>query len=63
LKNRTGAPYGDAILAGVSAGIFKDLLTIGRYEARYASRQSRIAYIVYRIAQYASRTTGLVNGI
>jgi len=24
LKNRAGAPYGDAILAGVSTGVFKD---------------------------------------
>lgn len=24
LKNRSGAPYGDAILAGVASGFFKD---------------------------------------
>jgi len=31
--------------------------------SRYASGQSRIAYVVYRIAQCASRTTELVNRI
>jgi len=33
-KNRTGAPYGDAILAGVSSGIFKDF-SIAREWAEY----------------------------
>ena len=28
LKNHTGAPYGDAILAGVSAGVFKDFSVV-----------------------------------
>jgi len=34
LKNRTGAPYGDAILAGVSTGVFKDF-SIARERAEY----------------------------
>jgi len=34
LKNRTGAPFGDAVLAGVSAGIFKDF-SVAREWAEY----------------------------
>lgn len=34
LENRIGAPYGDAILAGVSAGVFKDY-RIARDKAHY----------------------------
>ena len=34
VKNRTGAPYGDAILAGVATKIFKDF-TIAREKAEY----------------------------
>ena len=34
VKNRTGAPYGDAILAGVAVKIFKDF-TIAREKAEY----------------------------
>jgi xylulokinase len=34
LKNRTGAPYGDAILAGVSTGVFKDF-SVARQWAEY----------------------------
>ncbi|MBE0477993.1 FGGY-family carbohydrate kinase [Candidatus Aerophobetes bacterium] len=35
LKNRTGAPYGDAILAGVATGVFKDF-SVAREWAEYA---------------------------
>ena len=34
VKNRVGAPYGDAILAGVSVGIFKDF-TIAKEKVNY----------------------------
>lgn len=34
LKNRTGAPFGDAILAGVSTGVFKDF-SVAREWAEY----------------------------
>ncbi len=34
VKNRVGAPYGDAILAGVSTGIFKDF-SIAKKKAEY----------------------------
>ncbi len=34
VENRTGAPYGDAILAGVATGVFKDY-SISKEKARY----------------------------
>ena len=34
VENRVGAPYGDAILAGVSAGVFKDF-TIAKEKVNY----------------------------
>lgn len=34
IKNRTGAPYGDAILAGVSTGVFKDF-SMAKEKAQY----------------------------
>lgn len=37
VENRTGAPYGDAILAGVATGIFKDY-SITKDKARYIDR-------------------------
>ncbi len=37
IKNRTGAPYGDAILAGVSVGIFDDF-SIAKQKAEYIDR-------------------------
>ncbi len=37
VKNRAGAPYGDAILAGVAVGIFKDF-TIAKQKVEYIDR-------------------------
>ncbi len=42
VENRVGAPYGDAILAGVSVGIFPDF-SIAKQKANYIDRMEPIA--------------------
>jgi len=51
LKNRTGAPYGNAILAGVSAKVFKDY-AIARQKAEYVDLMEPISKNHERYMKY-----------
>jgi xylulokinase len=42
VKNRIGAPYGDAILAGVATGVFKDY-SIAKEKTQYIERMEPIS--------------------
>jgi xylulokinase len=61
-KRRTGAPFGDAILAGVSTGIFKDF-SIAREWAEYIDPMEPIASNHDIYMQYFSVFKNIYNNV
>ena len=60
VKRRTGAPFGDAILAGVATGVFKDFgvaKAVERIRGRHGAKPGAITPATWTISACTSRST------